>query len=100
VTFREGAAFLGRALRRHPYSVFTLGQVVIATSAVEMERLREHERAHVRQYERWGIAFPVAYAASSLWQRLRGRDPYWDNRFEVEANLKGKDIRPGSPARA
>jgi hypothetical protein len=40
---------------------------------------------HVRQYERWGVLFFPLYAASSLWQLARGRDPYRDNRFEREA---------------
>jgi hypothetical protein len=42
----------------------------------------------VRQYERWGLLFYPAYGLSSLWQLLRGRRPYWDNVFEVEARRR------------
>ncbi|MDH3404995.1 MAG: hypothetical protein OES32_05400 [Acidobacteriota bacterium] len=63
----------------------TLGHVVLGRSPGCLERCRAHERIHVRQYERWGPLFLPAYAASSLWQWLRGRDPYRDNRFEREA---------------
>jgi hypothetical protein len=47
--------------------------------------VRAHEQAHVRQYERWGLFFFVAYPAASLWQLLRCRRPYLDNWFEVQA---------------
>jgi hypothetical protein len=67
------------------FRAITLGHVVIAVTRAELIRLRAHERVHVRQYERWGIGFFVAYAASSIRQALKGGDPYWDNRFEVEA---------------
>jgi hypothetical protein len=79
---RPGEGWLLRAL---PFRAITLGHVIVAASALEMERLRSHELVHVRQYERWGLLFFPAYAASSLWQLLRGRRAYWDNHFEVEA---------------
>ncbi|QCB48845.1 hypothetical protein E5678_20285 [Hydrogenophaga sp. PAMC20947] len=71
------------------FSAITLGHVVIATNDRELERLRAHERVHVRQYERWGPLFVPAYLLSSLALWLRGRDPYWDNPFEVEARRLG-----------
>jgi hypothetical protein len=40
---------------------------------------------HVAQFERWGLLFLLAYPGESLLQLLRGRRPYLDNRFEVEA---------------
>ena len=70
---------------RLPFAAITLGHVVLAVDAREMVRWRAHERVHVAQYERWGPLFLPAYLASSLWQWLRGRRAYWDNRFEVEA---------------
>ena len=70
---------------RLPFAAITLGHVVLAVDAHEMARCRAHERVHVAQYERWGPLFLPAYLGSSLWQWLRGRDAYWDNRFEVEA---------------
>ena len=70
---------------RLPFAAITLGHVVLAVDTREMARCRAHERVHVAQYERWGPLFLPAYLGSSLWQWLRGRRAYWDNRFEVEA---------------
>lgn len=78
----------GRLLRSMPFRAITLGHVIVATTPQELDRLRAHERVHVRQYERWGVAFFFAYAASSLWQLLRGRRAYWDNHFEIEARAR------------
>lgn len=63
----------------------TLGHVVLAQTPDDLIRTRAHERAHVRQYERWGPFFPMLYLASSLSALLHGGDPYLDNRFEREA---------------
>ena len=79
----------GRWRRLLPFSAITLGHVVFAASHRELDRLRAHERVHVRQYERWGPLFVPAYLASGLVLWLRGRDPYWDNPFEVEARRLG-----------
>jgi len=92
VTFRASQA-PGRALARWlPFRAITLGHVIIAITRQELDRLRAHERVHVRQYERWGIFFFVAYAISSAWQLLRGRSAYWDNCFEVDARLRSTQI--------
>ena len=80
---REAGA--ARIRRRLPFSAITFGHLVAATRFAELDRLRRHEQAHVRQYERWGLLFFVAYPAESLLQWLRGRRPYIDNRFEVQA---------------
>lgn len=72
-----------------PFSAITLGHVVFAANDSELERLRAHERVHVRQYERWGPLFLPAYLVSGLVLWVRGRDPYWDNPFEVEARRLG-----------
>jgi hypothetical protein len=73
--------------RRLPWDIVavTLGHVVLGRSLADLQRLRGHERVHVRQYERWGLFFVPAYAASSAWQWMRGRCPYRDNAFEREA---------------
>ncbi|MDZ4685817.1 MAG: hypothetical protein SH850_12180 [Planctomycetaceae bacterium] len=63
----------------------TLGHVVLGTDAEALESTRLHERVHVRQYERWGPLFIPAYLACSGWLWLRGRNPYLDNPFEIEA---------------
>jgi hypothetical protein len=64
------------------------GHVILAVTADELLQIGAHERVHVAQYGRWGLFFLPAYAASSLWQLLRGRDPYWDNAFEVDARRR------------
>ena len=74
-----------------PFRAIALGHVVIAVGRIELDAMRAHEQVHVRQCERWGIAFFPAYAASSLWQLLRGRNAYWDNHFEVEARRLSAD---------
>lgn len=81
--------WLNRLLRRVPIaggaSAMTLGQTVIARTLDDLEFSRDHELIHVAQYERWGIFFVPAYLACSAWLWLRGRDPYFNNPFEVEA---------------
>ena len=74
-----------RIIRRLPFNGIALGHVIVATSPRELERLRDHERVHVAQAERWGPFFIPAYLAASALAWLRRRDPYWDNRFEEEA---------------
>jgi hypothetical protein len=68
-----------------PLSAITLGHVVLGASLADLERTRDHERVHVRQYERWGPLFIPAYLLASGWLWLRGYHPYLDNPFEVEA---------------
>ncbi len=63
----------------------TLGHVILARDADTAERLRTHEHTHVRQYERWGVIFPLAYFASSAIAVMKGGDAYRDNVFEREA---------------
>ena len=66
-------------------SAITLGHVVLARDAFALELTRQHERVHVRQYERWGPLFLPAYFAASLAAIIRGHHFYIDNRFEREA---------------
>jgi hypothetical protein len=68
-----------------PISAITLGHVVVGASLDALHATRVHERVHVRQYERWGPLFIPAYFVASGWVWLRGRHPYLDNPFEVEA---------------
>ncbi len=63
----------------------TLGHVILGVSDSDLETIRLHEWVHVRQYERWGPLFLPAYLLSSAVLWLVGRDPYWENPFEVEA---------------
>jgi len=70
-------------------AAITFGHVVLAQAAEDLAQTREHERVHVRQYERWGLLFPLLYLGASLAAALRGADPYLDNRFEREAMNAG-----------
>jgi hypothetical protein len=70
----------------------TLGHVVLGASSEELEASRAHERIHVRQYERWGVLFPLMYAGSSLLALARGRRVYCDNAFERAAFEEGGGI--------
>ena len=79
------------------FSAITLGHVVLGLSPELLDRVRRHEQAHVRQYERWGLLFFPLYAGASLVAWLGARHPYWHNHFErqarVEAGEEGSDGR-------
>ncbi|MHB1245423.1 MAG: hypothetical protein ACYCZH_03220 [Sulfuriferula sp.] len=80
-------------LQKLPFCAITFGHVVIGLSERHLECLRAHEHEHVRQYERWGIFFFLAYPASSLYQWVRGNKAYWDNWFEVQARLSADQAK-------
>lgn len=63
----------------------TLGHTILGQSTDDLEVTRDHEHVHVRQYTRWGPFFIPAYLLCSIGLWLRGRNPYLDNPFEVEA---------------
>jgi hypothetical protein len=63
----------------------TLGHIILARDHATAARLRVHEHVHVRQYERWGAIFPIAYLAASAVAMIKGGDAYRDNLFEREA---------------
>lgn len=88
-----------RVLRRgFPFSgavaAITLGHVVVAVSQDALDATRAHERAHVRQFERWGFLLLVLYPLAGIVVLLRGGDPYRDNPFECEARA-AESSRPG-----
>lgn len=66
-------------MRRHAAAV-TLGRtIVVHPDSPLTERLLRHELAHVEQWRRRPLTFPVLY----LWNHLRYG--YRDNPYEVEA---------------
>lgn len=90
------AASLRRlGLRRLPFRAITFGHVIIGTSRASLRMFRSHEQVHVRQHELWGVFFFLVYPLSSLIQLLRGRNPYWHNRFERQARAKASPPRSG-----
>ena len=68
-----------------PGTAVTLGHVVWGCDQTCLDMTREHERIHVRQYERWGPLFIPLYLAASAMAAWKGLDPYRDNPFEREA---------------
>ncbi len=66
----------------------TLGHVVLGQSDAVLLAVSEHERVHVRQFEKWGPVMGPAYMLASAWQWAIGHDPYRDNPFEQEAFAK------------
>ena len=94
LTWREGvleasggplAPLLRRGYPPMAIAAITLGHVVLAQGQDDLDRTRAHERAHVRQYERFGPLFPLLYLGASVAARCRGGDLYRDNWFEREA---------------
>jgi len=70
-----------------PVAAITLGHVVVGLSQEALDATRNHERVHVRQFERWGVLLLVLYPLAGLLAKLRGGCPYRDNVFEQEARL-------------
>ena len=67
------------------FDAITIGHVILGRNHGTLTRHRSHEHVHVRQYERWGILFPVLYVLASFKALLMGKRFYWDNVFEVQA---------------
>lgn len=80
-------------LTRRGYCAITLGHLILTTSQASPQLL-SHEMVHVGQAERCGPLFLPAYLLAMLVTRLHGRDPYWDNPFEVEARRYGAPSTP------
>jgi hypothetical protein len=76
-----------------PVLAITLGHVVLGVSKGALEHTRLHERAHVRQFERWGVLLLVLYPLASVLAGLRGGNPYRDNCFEREARAAEACLR-------
>ncbi|SIO63049.1 hypothetical protein SAMN05444166_7227 [Singulisphaera sp. GP187] len=70
---------------RNRFAAMTLGHVIIGRDPCALDSCRAHEQAHVRQVERWGIAFIPAYFLASAWAWSRGKHYYLDNYFERDA---------------
>lgn len=72
-------------------SAMTLGHVVLGQAPGDLDWTRDHERVHVRQYERWGPLFLPLYFGWAGYLYLIGKHYYLDIPFEVEARrLSGK----------
>lgn len=70
------------------YAAATIGHVIIARDSAALSVCATHERVHVRQAERWGPLFPIAYTGAGVLAAVRHRSlaaGYWENPFEIEA---------------
>jgi hypothetical protein len=67
------------------FGAMTLGHVIVGRDRFWLAMCREHEHAHVRQAERWGLAFIPAYLLASLLAWWQGGHYYLDNSFERDA---------------
>ena len=90
VQVREGAlefhgGFSTWFARRFGFAAMTLGHAIVGLDSESLDSCRAHEQAHVRQVERWGIAFIPAYLFASYWACRQGQDYYLDNWFERDA---------------
>lgn len=84
---RRGFPFSGAV------AAITLGHVVVGVSRAALASTRSHERAHVRQFERWGVMMLVLYPLAGLVAWMRGGHPYRDNVFEREARAAASVTR-------
>jgi hypothetical protein len=91
---RRGLPFSGAV------AAITLGHVVVGVSLDALTATRVHERAHVRQFERWGALMVALYPLAGLLAWVRGGHPYRDNGFEREARVAEATARreSGDPA--
>lgn len=74
-------------------AAMTWGHVIIGQDPKMLDRARDHEHIHVRQYEVLGMLFVPLYVGCSILLWLGRRDPYLDNPLEQEAY--GKIDRQG-----
>jgi hypothetical protein len=65
----------------------TLGRYVFCREPIADPMLR-HECEHIRQWRRFGPLFLPLYIAASVVCKLRGREIYADNWFEVQARRR------------
>jgi hypothetical protein len=84
--------WIGRIFLRD-WLAITLGRHILAWRAMTASEL-EHELEHVRQWRRYGLAFPAIYLLDSLRQARAGRRWYRDNRFEVAARQAAARVTP------
>jgi hypothetical protein len=74
-------------------AAITFGHVVVGVSHAALAATRAHERAHVRQFERWGVLLLVLYPLASLLAWAEGGHPYRDNLFERQAREAARASR-------
>ena len=86
---------LGRYLDNVPLRPYaqTLGRIIVARETIPPGTIR-HELEHVRQWSRFGPLFLTIYGLESLLAMLRGGHRYHNNRFELAARARERDVSP------
>jgi len=74
---------IGSALLRD-WLAISIGRRIFAWRKLTAAELA-HELEHVRQWKRYGMAFPLVYLVESLLALRAGKQWYVDNRFERAA---------------
>lgn len=77
-----------------PVAAITLGHVIVGVSTEALQLTRSHERAHVRQFERWGVLLLVLYPLAGVLAWIKGGNPYLDNLFERQARAQEQATAP------
>ena len=72
-----------------PIHAQTVGRYVFCRGPMD-ERILAHECEHIRQWRRLGPLYLPSYFGLALLGFLRGRRPYFDNRFEVVARRRAE----------
>jgi len=70
----------------------TLGPLIISWRPLDRVELA-HELAHVAQWRRHGLRYPLLYWQASEQAKAAGLDRYRDNAFEVEARAAEESVR-------
>lgn len=78
-------------------AAMTIGHVILGQDTACLDHARDHELVHVRQFERWGVFFFPAYFGWMIYLKMIGRNPYYDNPFEVEAYQSTSRARKTDP---
>lgn len=83
---RDVGGLPGRFLRGQGADAATIGRVVVSASAAPSPSLLDHEAVHVRQQERLGPLFALAYPVA------QARWGYRANPFEVAARAGAAEV--------
>jgi len=90
---------IGGRLLLADWLAITIGRDIVCWRALDEAEL-EHELAHVRQWDRYGVLYVARYARAS-WRATRaGGHWYRDNVFEVAARSAAARRAVGIAARA
>lgn len=70
----------------------TLGRLIISWRPLN-DRELAHELAHVLQWQRHGLLYPLLYFRASRRAQAAGLDRYRDNAFEIEARAAEEGVK-------